>query len=141
MVSGRCVVFISQSSCVLCDPSFIVYFVPGLVFGLLGESLCVFFCRKRLVLGSSEGKCYCSGMLLDRAFSFMDFFFFPVCVFFFLISAVRSTEDSASTGSAAGGIDAMANLCLVPKFNERDPDNFSLSLEERECMWRGQLGL
>ena len=28
-----------------------------------------------------------------------------------------SMEDSASVGSAPGGVDVVANLCLVPKFN------------------------
>ena len=34
------------------------------------------------------------------------------------------TGDSASVGSAPGGIDVVVNLHLVPKFNERDPDTF-----------------
>lgn len=37
-------------------------------------------------------------------------------------------EDSAFAGSATGGIDVIASLRLVPKFNKRDSETFFHSL-------------
>ena len=41
-----------------------------------------------------------------------------------LVPGGSGGHDDASMGSAPGGLDIVANLRLVPQFNERDPDSF-----------------
>lgn len=80
----------------------------------------------------------------------------------FSMEVGSNTEDSAFIGSVPCGIDVVANLCLVLKFNEHVPDIFSLfsSILQMQksafasvhlhwespggrlsCMWRGWIGL